>query len=159
MNRVRTGVLALALAAAAGGCASAGGASGGGAAGGPPAGAPADSGAAGQPARTPAARRDLSLITLEEIQRSGAMSAYEAVERLRPLWLRSRRERSRGAPTSIVVYLNGTRMGGTDTLRRLEVLPITSIRYLDAAAATSLPGLGSLRVEGAIMVSTSRDGS
>jgi hypothetical protein len=96
---------------------------------------------------------------VEEIQRSGARNAYEAVERLRPLWLRSRRERTRGAPTSILVYLNGTRLGGTDTLRRLEVIPITSIRYLDAAGAMSLPGLGSVRIEGAIMVSTGREGS
>ncbi len=149
MNRMRTGVLALALAATAG-CAS-----GGAAAGGTSAGAAADSGAAAQPART---RRDLSVITVDEIQRSGAMNAYEAVERLRPLWLRSRRERTRGAPTSIVVYLNGSKLGSTDMLRRLEVIPVTSIRYLDAAAATSLPGLGSLRVEGAIMVYTAERG-
>jgi hypothetical protein len=152
MIRMRTGALALALAASAG-CASSGGA-----AGGTPAGAPADSAAAGQAARTSTARRDLSVITMEEIQRSGAMNAYEAVERLRPLWLRSRRERTRGTPTSIVVYLNGSRLGGTDMLRRLEVIPITSIRYLDAAAATALPGLASLRVEGAIMVNTGREG-
>jgi hypothetical protein len=100
------------------------------------------------------------MITVEEIQRSGAMNAYEAVERLRPFWLRSRNATSsRGVPASILVYLNGNRLGGIDMLRRLEVIPVTSIRYMDAAAAKSLPGLASLRVEGAIMVSTTRDGS
>ena len=151
MSRVRTGALALALAAAAG-CAS-----GGGAPGAASAGAAADSGTV---VRTSGTRRDLSVITVEEIQRSGAMNAYEAVERLRPFWLRSRNATSsRGVPPSILVYINGTRLGGIDMLRRLEVIPVTSIRYMDAAAAKSLPGLASLRVEGAIMVSTSREGS
>ncbi|MEW5926343.1 MAG: hypothetical protein AB1941_02535 [Gemmatimonadota bacterium] len=149
MSRVRTGFLALALAAAAG-CASGGAAAGAGASGA----APADSAGAGRPA---SGRRDLSVITIEEIQRSGAMNAYEAVQRLRPLWLRSRNATAnRGTPPSILVYLNGNRLGGTDMLRRMEVIPITSIRYLDAAAAMSLPGLASMRVEGAIMISTSR---
>jgi hypothetical protein len=99
------------------------------------------------------------VITVEEIRRSGAMNAYEAVERLRPFWLRSRNATSsRGVPSSILVYLNGSRLGGTDMLRRLEVIPVTSIRYLDAAAAKSLPGLASLRVEGAILVNTGREG-
>jgi hypothetical protein len=151
MSRVRTGALALALAAAAG-CAS-----GGSAPGAVSAGAAADSGTT---VRTTGTRRDLSVITVEEIQRSGAMNAYEAVERLRPFWLRSRNATSsRGVPASILVYLNGSRLGGIDMLRRLEVIPVTSIRYMDAAAAKSLPGLASFRVEGAIMVSTTSDGS
>ena len=152
MSGMRTGILALALAAAAG-CASGGASAGAGASGG----AAADSAGAG---RSTSTRRDLSVITVEEIQRSGAMNAYEAVERLRPFWLRSRNATSsRGVPPVILVYLNGTRLGGTDMLRRLEVIPVTSIRYLDAAAAMSLPGLASMRVEGAILVQTGREGS
>lgn len=141
MSGMRTGFLALALAAAAG-CASGGAAGGAGASGA----APADSAGAARPA---SGRRDLSVITIEDIQRSGAMNAYEAVERLRPLWLRSRNG-------VILVYLNGNRLGGTDMLRRMEVIPVTSMRFLDAAAAMSLPGLASMRVDGAIMISTSR---
>lgn len=158
MSRVRTGALALAVAAAAAGCASGGGAAGGS---GPEAAASAGAAAdSGTVARTSGTRRDLSVITVEEIQRSGAMNAYEAVERLRPFWLRSRNATSsRGVPPSILVYLNGSRLGSIDMLRRLEVIPVTSIRYMDAAAAKSLPGLASLRVEGAIMVSTTREGS
>ncbi len=152
MSRVRTGTLSLALVAAAAGCAS-----GGSAPGAASAGIAADSGTV---VRTSGTRRDMTVITVEEIQRSGAMNAYEAVERLRPFWLRSRNATSsRGVPPSILVYLNGSRLGSIDMLRRLEVIPITSIRYMDAAAAKSLPGLASFRVEGAIMVSTSREGA
>jgi hypothetical protein len=129
MNVLRTGVLLVLLAAAAG-CAAAGTA---------------------RPVEA-----DWQVITSEEIRSSGARDAYEVVERLRPLWLRSRGARSSGhLDTEILVYLNGSRMGGPDALRSISMELIGSIRYLDGPRATAeLPGIGSRHVEGAIVITT-----
>ncbi len=102
-----------------------------------------------------AARRNASVISAEEIQQSDARDAYELVERLRPLWLQSRGDRSRALPTDILVYVNGAQMGTIGALRTIPRETIGTIRYLDGPAASAqLTGIGSRHVEGAIVIST-----
>jgi hypothetical protein len=57
-------------------------------------------------------------------------------------------------PTTVLVYVNETRLGGLDALRGYPLLSVASLRYLDASQAGLLPGAGSAHVEGAIVIRT-----
>lgn len=112
----------------------------------------------GQPAGTRPSRSS-SVITAAEIaeaQRTGVRDLYELIERLHPLWLQIRSERSLRLETVVLVYHNTNRLGGIDVLRGYPLTSITSVRYLDSAQAGLLPGAGSggTHVEGAIVIST-----
>ena len=94
-------------------------------------------------------------LTIEQIRDSGARDALEAVERLRPLWLRTRSQSSVNAPNTILVYVNTVRLGGLDALRGYPLDAVTKISFLTASEATNrLPGAGSSVVDGAIVIST-----
>jgi hypothetical protein len=67
--------------------------------------------------------------------------------------LRAGAPRSTRLETVILVYYDGTRLGGVETLRDLSTENFRSIRVLDSATAGQLPGLGSRHVERAIMIS------
>lgn len=96
--------------------------------------------------------RTPEVITEEEVAASEARTAYELVERLRPLWLRSRGERSLRLPTEIVVYQGDTMLGDIETLHGIPIEVVHSVRSLDSAEAGRLAGLGSRHVERVIMV-------
>lgn len=98
--------------------------------------------------------RDRNLISPEEIEAAGVRTAYELVERLRPLWLRSHGDRSTHLTTEIVVYQDNTVLGDIETLRAITIDLVGSVRSLDSAEAGRLAGLGSRHVERVIMVVT-----
>lgn len=98
--------------------------------------------------------RDRNTITTEEVRSAGVSNAYQLVERLRPLWLRSRGDRSVRLETEILVYLDGAMLGDLEALRNIPIDIVVSVRALDSAEAMKLPGLGSRHVERAIMVET-----
>ena len=94
-------------------------------------------------------------LTVDQIRESGARDALEAVQRLRPLWLRTRGQSSINAPNTILVYQNETRLGSIDALRGYPIDGIAKLTYLTASeAANKLLGTGSTVVEGAIVIST-----
>lgn len=98
---------------------------------------------------------DQDRLTREQIMSVDQPSLYEVVQRLRPRWTRSRGQRGYGATPSVVVYQNQTYLGGLDALRQLTPGSAAEMRYLDAAEAmASLPGLGSQRIQGAIVIYT-----
>jgi hypothetical protein len=97
---------------------------------------------------------DPGVITAEEVAGASVNNAYELIQHLRPMWLRSRGGRSIRLETEIVVYLNGSMIGGPETLRDVPIEAVRSVRALDAAEAGRLPGLGSRHVERAILVET-----
>jgi hypothetical protein len=98
---------------------------------------------------------DPNYLTIEQIRATDARDALEAVERLRPLWLRIRGQSSINGTNTILVYLNETRLGGIDVLRGYPLEAITSIKYLSASeAANKLMGTSTTVVEGAIVLST-----
>lgn len=103
------------------------------------------------PSRSPVTRTP-NEITPAEIAAADVRSAYELVERLRPVWLRSRGERSLRLPTEIVVYQNENMLGGIETLHALPIELVHSVRVLGSAEAGRLAGLGSRHVERVIMV-------
>lgn len=116
-------------------------------------------------------KADPELITTAEISAQNFRNAYEAVERLRPEWLRKRDAATRmgmtvrggagvqtDAGSGLVAYLDNTRLGGVEGLRDISAAGIASIQYMDAAKATAqLPGLGSSSISGAIVVHSRRD--
>ena len=95
-----------------------------------------------------------NLITSDEIARSNATNAMEAVERLRPSFLRTRGAQSmqNTEPPTPIVYVDGMRYGTLQTLSTIPALNIFSIEYMNAIDASQRFGLG--HEGGAIVVNT-----
>lgn len=100
--------------------------------------------------------RDRNLITLDEIQNAQVRNALELIERVRPLWLQTRGERSTRLSTDIVVYQDAAMLGDTDLLRGIPIEIVLEVRALDSAEAGRLPGMSGRHVERAIVVVTRR---
>jgi hypothetical protein len=100
--------------------------------------------------------RDRMFISDAEVQATEARNAFELVERLRPLWLQSRGERSTHLDTQIVVFQDQAMLGDVEMLRSIPIEFVVELRALDSAQAGRLPGLGGRHVERAIMVVTRR---
>jgi hypothetical protein len=82
-------------------------------------------------------RPDRNLLTSEELTLTGELeTAFDAIRRLRPTWLRGR-----GA-TSARVFINGVDMGGTSVLRDYRVDQIRECRFIPPADATLRFGTG-----------------
>ncbi len=86
----------------------------------------------------------------------GARSLYDVVQQLRPRWLQVRAgDRSFGLSTNIVVFQDETYLGNTDVLRQLSPEIAWEMHWLDGpTAASTLSGLGSQHVAGAIIIRT-----
>lgn len=96
-------------------------------------------------------------ITRSEIAASSAGNAYDMIERLRPNWLRVPSTGSLSGMRNriIVVYVDGQRLGDTQSLRSLSVIAIQSMQWLDATRAeTVLHEVGSQPIAGAILIKT-----
>lgn len=108
-------------------------------------------GGSGTSARTPR-----NVLTFEEINELNVATAYEAIQRLRPEYLRSRGATSvrNPAPDYAVVYIDGMRAGGLATLQQIRAIDVQEIRYLSATEATTPYGTG--HVGGVIEVTTRR---
>lgn len=100
------------------------------------------------------APQNRNLITADEIAKSNASNAYEAVERLRPAFLRTRGPQSiqNPEPVTPVIYVDGMRFGALHSLAQVPALGILSIQYLSALDASQRFGLGN--EGGAILVTT-----
>jgi len=120
-------VASLALALGLAGCASAGG-------GGAEDGAP---------------RGSANRIIFEELQPLQQLDGYQAVQRLRPIWLRAR------GGTMPQVLVDGNRQAGSlDALRSIRAADIQEMTYMSARDATTRFGTGF--DGGAILITTRR---
>lgn len=99
-------------------------------------------------------RRRSDVITAAELAESNTSNLYEAVERLRPQWLRPRGVTNfSGGGTALYVYQGNTQLGGVEALRSMNIDFAEEIRFLDSTqASNTLPGLSSRAVAGAIVV-------
>ncbi len=98
---------------------------------------------AGGSARADAVERGSSnVITQAEIERSGATTAMQAIRQIRPSMLRTNAITIQGADPGVVVYSDGMKLGGTETLDQLSVSDIKRIEYLSATDATQRFGTG-----------------
>jgi hypothetical protein len=80
----------------------------------------------------------------DEIQAATVATAYEAVARLRPEWLRQRGRVSIRDPGAgaLVVYLNGMRQGGASALEGIAAENVAGMEYLNGSEATTRFGTG-----------------
>ena len=101
-----------------------------------------------------AAPQNRYLITSDEIAKSNASNAYEAVQRLRPAFLQTRGSQSiqNTAPPTPTVYVDGMKYGALQSLMSLPAISIVSIQYMTALDATQRFGIGN--DGGAILVTT-----
>jgi len=100
-------------------------------------------GASNRPPNSPPRGGSGNSISASQIEAINAVTVYEAVEKLRPQWLRSRGEQSIMSPGGgVVVYLNDTRYGDISSLRSLQANAAASILYYNAAAAQYRFGTG-----------------
>ena len=97
-------------------------------------------------------RLDRNVLTPEQFANRGYNNAYEVVEALRSNWLTERGTDSFSSPAKVQVYFDGIRLGGVESLRTIELRPVTYIRFFDGIAATARWGLD--HGMGAIYVST-----
>ena len=82
-----------------------------------------------------------NVLTREEIAAAPVTTAYDALDRLRPSFLRPHATGGRPATAYAVVFIDGVRRGALDVLRSVAANSILEIRYLTAADATTRYGL------------------
>lgn len=96
------------------------------------------------------------ILTAEEISRTTALTAFDAIQIRRPAFLAGAQRRAlRDADqpdTRPAIYVNGVYFGDVESLRDIQVRDIKEIRFLEANDATRV--LGSAHVGGVIMVTT-----
>lgn len=87
------------------------------------------------------------VLTADDIRSPQYGTAYEALQHLRPEFLRPRR----AIPKSeVIVYVNDIMVGGLDQLHAIRAAQIDELRYLDAREATMRFGTG--HPDGAILI-------
>ncbi len=91
-----------------------------------------------------------AVLTGEEIASVSVATAYDAVARLRPSYLRSTGGQTR------VVYMNTHVVGGVEALRDIPAFRVREIRYLSPREATERLGRGH---EGGVIIVTTRPAS
>jgi hypothetical protein len=90
------------------------------------------------------ASRDNNFITTEEIAASQTTNVYDAINNLRPMFLRSRGQTTfdPSVVQTAVVFVDGQKFGSVETLKTMPVLQVTSIRFLTPSDATTKYGTG-----------------
>jgi hypothetical protein len=105
------------------------------------------------------ARNRGAVISAQELATAAELNAFDAVQRLRPMWLRTRGPVSLSlqARAGVRVYINGSRRGQLEELRAFRATDIESITYLSAPEATLRFGID--HSDGAILVILKRGGT
>jgi len=113
-------------------------------------GACASNPASTSPSNPSAAHSRTDVITAEELAKVDAPNAFLAVQRLRPQYLQTRGQTTIMGTSVISVYVDGTRMGGTESLQQIPTADIKEIRWLSSSEATQRFGTGN--AQGAIVI-------
>jgi hypothetical protein len=93
------------------------------------------------------------LIVEEQIRGQSYATVYDAVQALRPNWLRTRGPDSFNSSTQIQVYVDNMRVGGIANLQQIAAVSAYYVQWYDGLEASARWGLG--HGAGAIYVSTS----
>ena len=79
-----------------------------------------------------------NMLNAQDLEQVQNLSAYDAIQRLRPQWLQVR---ANNPPPRVI--MNGSPMGGgPEMLRSVQVSDLTSIRYRNGRDATTRYGTG-----------------
>ncbi|MEX2582600.1 MAG: hypothetical protein WD766_04980 [Gemmatimonadota bacterium] len=93
------------------------------------------------------------VITADDLSELSSTNLYEAVQRLRPQWLRTRGISSFGGePDPIMVYVDNVRYGEVRELTGFRIEAIEEVERIDATSATQRWGTG--HAGGVLLVST-----
>lgn len=77
-----------------------------------------------------------NMLTSEQLLATNETNPYNAVQRLKPAWLRPRGQTSVSAGTSVVtLFVDGSPRGDVSNLRSMNVNEIRDIEYLSASDA------------------------
>jgi outer membrane receptor for ferrienterochelin and colicin len=105
------------------------------------------------------ARSTASVLIADDLQRVEAQNLADAIQRLRPEWLRRNQTRGassaggmRTASEALVIWVDNNRAGGTEILAQMQVSNVRSVRYFTPSEAQSRFGNGN--TGGAIQVVT-----
>src|SRR3954466_6663301 len=95
----------------------------------------------GAPAAGP--RRDPNVITHEEFVASNEGNAFDAIARLRPMFLKSRGRTTINAVANDypIVFVDGQRFGDLNSLRNIVAAQIQEARHLGATDAVAKYGM------------------
>ena len=103
-------------------------------------------------------RRDRNLLTAEELAPMNNRPLYEAIQRLRPNWLRARANTSISVMGDVYPAVRVDNAWQTvDDLRSLQTSDVEEARYIEARDATTLFGTG--YVNGIVDITTVRSRS
>lgn len=94
--------------------------------------------------------RNTSVLTRDEIVEANQMDALQLVRAERPQWLFRRGARTMSGETDVVVYLDGSRLGGPESLADIATITIERMRHYSEREAQYRWGVGHLH--GAIEV-------
>ena len=87
------------------------------------------------------AQSSSKVLTRQEISTITAQSLYEAIQRLRPEFLRARSTSAPGPGLYPVVFVDGIRKGSPDYLRTMNAREVAEVRYLSVQDATTRYGM------------------
>ncbi len=73
---------------------------------------------------------------------SGERTLFDAIDRLRPRWLRVRSTTSIQGPAPILVYRDNVRAGGIEVLQSILLEAVQEVRFVNATDATTRWGMG-----------------
>lgn len=99
-------------------------------------------------------RASTSVITADELAGVSELNCYEAVQRLRPSWLRTRGRVSMTMQQGIRLYVDGMSRGYVSELTSIRANAVERMRYLSGPEATSRYGTD--HGDGAILVTLRR---
>ena len=101
----------------------------------------------------PPPKRNPDVISAQEITEvlGSIQTAYELVDRLRPLWLKARGRSSITLATpEVQIYVGGVKMGGPSTLQNVPLNSVREVRHLRGTDASQRFGDG--HESGAVLV-------
>jgi hypothetical protein len=99
---------------------------------------------------TPRSSRSVKVITSEELETVEELNGYEAVQRLRPNWLRMRGRVSMEMQQGVQLYIDGVHRGYVAELVSIRANAIERMEFLSSTQATSRYGTN--HVDGAVLV-------
>ena len=84
------------------------------------------------------------VVTEQELVQVGDRSAYEALQQLRPSFLRSRdpQTTSNPIPKPVDVYVDGGRAGGVEALQNIRASTVKELRFYEPQDANTKFGTG-----------------
>lgn len=84
------------------------------------------------------------VVTEAELASLGDRSAYEALQQVRPTFLRSRdaQTTSNPSPTAVAVFVNGGRTEGVEALRTIRASTVKEMRFYEPQDANTKFGTG-----------------